>query len=185
MISTEIAVTVFAACNSVRLLAYLPQIVSVARDASGARAISCTTWSMFAVSHLSTALYAAAVLGDRGMAAVFTANMLCSLAIVAITICKRRGAEAAGKRPAGAAVRRDGSGMPAGLPRLRPTPRLALAARHRLVRCGHWSRAAALPQPAGAFGRARVVAAAGGLQSGPDRKSDDPRRHAASRQSPR
>jgi len=87
--SAEIALAVFAVCNGVRVIAYVPQIVAVARDSSGASAISYTTWGLFAVSHLSTVAYALLVLNDRRMAAVFIANTVCCLVIVGLTAWKR------------------------------------------------------------------------------------------------
>jgi len=89
MTSAEIALAAFALCNSVRVFAYVPQIVAVARDPGGASAISYTTWVLFAVSHLSTVAYAALVVDDWRMAAVFIANTVCCLTIVAVTAWKR------------------------------------------------------------------------------------------------
>ena len=89
MTSAEIALAVFAICNSVRVFAYVPQIVAVARDQGGASAISYTTWGLFAVSHLSTVAYALLVVDDWRMAAVFIANTLCCLVIVGLTAWKR------------------------------------------------------------------------------------------------
>ena len=89
MTSAEIALAVFALCNSVRVFAYVPQIVAVTRDQGGASAISYTTWGLFAVSHLSTVSYALLVVDDWRMAAVFIANTLCCLVIVGLTAWKR------------------------------------------------------------------------------------------------
>lgn len=102
MIGAELALTLFAACNGARVLAYVPQIVRVVRDASGAKAISCTTWSMFGVSHLSTATYALSVVEDWSMVAIFTANTACCAAIVGTTVYKRRGDSEAGISSGGA-----------------------------------------------------------------------------------
>jgi hypothetical protein len=89
MTSAEIALALFAICNSVRVFAYVPQIVAVARDRAGASAISYTTWGLFAVSHLSTVTYAVLVVDDWRMAAVFIANAFCCLVIVGLTAWKR------------------------------------------------------------------------------------------------
>jgi uncharacterized protein with PQ loop repeat len=88
-VTAEIAITIFAISNSVRVLAYIPQIARVACDKQGAGAISYATWLLFAVSHSSTVLYAMVVINDIRMAIVFAANMLCCLLIVGLTAYKR------------------------------------------------------------------------------------------------
>ena len=89
MSPADIALTVFALCNSVRVFAYLPQIIAVARDPNGATAISYTTWSLFAASHLSTVAYAILNLEDWRMAAVFGANTACCSVILGLTALRR------------------------------------------------------------------------------------------------
>ena len=89
MTGAEIAIVAFAVSNVVRVFAYLPQIVRIARDLGDARAVSCATWSLLAVSHLATVAYALAVVGDLTMAAIFTLNMFACLAILGLTILKR------------------------------------------------------------------------------------------------
>ena len=54
----EITLALFAVSNSVRVLAYVPQIHKAAIDKNGASAISRTTWSLFLVAHVSTIAYA-------------------------------------------------------------------------------------------------------------------------------
>lgn len=89
MTSADFAVALFAACNSARVLAYIPQVVRVARDRDGARAISCLTWGSFMVANLSTVAYALIVVSDWRMAAIFGSNTLCCLVVVTLTACKR------------------------------------------------------------------------------------------------
>jgi uncharacterized protein with PQ loop repeat len=89
MTSAEIALAVFAICNSIRVFAYVPQIVAVARDQRGASAISLHHLGAVCVSHLSTVAYALLVISDWRMAAVFVANTLCCLAILGLTVWKR------------------------------------------------------------------------------------------------
>lgn len=85
----DVALAVFTACNNVRILAYLPQILRVGRDANGATAISYTTWILFGLSHLSTAAYALLVISDPVMAAVFVGNAACCITILALTAYKQ------------------------------------------------------------------------------------------------
>lgn len=90
MTHLELAAFAFGACNAVRIFAYLPQIARILRDPGGAAAISCLTWTMFGVSHLTTTIYAVVVLDDILMALMFTGNCLACAAIVALTAAKRR-----------------------------------------------------------------------------------------------
>jgi hypothetical protein len=90
MTVADVILAVFAISNSVRVVAYLPQIVKIARDSDGAAAVSNGTWALFGVSHMSTVAYALVVLGDVYMMLLFTANLLCCIAIIVLTIWKRR-----------------------------------------------------------------------------------------------
>lgn len=83
-------VAAFTLVNSVRVLVYVPQIVAAARDANGASGISYVTWALFLISHLTTIAYAVVYLGDAVVALLFFGNALACLAIIAITVVKRR-----------------------------------------------------------------------------------------------
>jgi uncharacterized protein with PQ loop repeat len=89
MTAPEVALVLFTAMNTGRVLAYVPQILRVARDGGRAEAISCTTWTMFALSHLSTVAYAILAVGDLRMAAIFGANVFACLLLLGITAYKR------------------------------------------------------------------------------------------------
>ena len=82
--------TLFAFVNSVRIVAYVPQILKASRDGNGASAISCLTWGLFLASHVTTILYAVVCLGDLLMAAIFMGNAFACIAIVAVTLSRRR-----------------------------------------------------------------------------------------------
>jgi uncharacterized protein with PQ loop repeat len=85
----DVALGAFTLCNTVRVFAYLPQIVKISRDTQGAAVISYTTWALFGVSHLSTVAYAALVVTDWRMAVIFSANTLCCVIIIGLTAWKR------------------------------------------------------------------------------------------------
>ncbi|MFW5833763.1 MAG: hypothetical protein ACOCYE_06665 [Pseudomonadota bacterium] len=85
-----LTVVVFTTINSIRILAYFPQIMKAARDRNGATAISCSTWGLFLVSHLATIAYAVVVVGDAVMALIFLGNAFACFAIVGVTLLKRR-----------------------------------------------------------------------------------------------
>jgi hypothetical protein len=86
----EVTLALFTACNSMRIVAYVPQIVKAAADKSGASSISMTTWLLFLIAHLSTVAYALVNRSDWGLAAAFAGNAACSVAILAIAYWKRR-----------------------------------------------------------------------------------------------
>ncbi|HRD67508.1 MAG TPA: hypothetical protein PKY50_15295 [Candidatus Competibacter sp.] len=81
---------VFTLVNSLRILAYVPQMLTAAKDTNGASGISYATWSLFLVSHLTTITYAIVYLGDAVMALIFFGNALACLTVIAITFVKRR-----------------------------------------------------------------------------------------------
>jgi hypothetical protein len=84
MTAPEITLAVFTLCNSLRVLAYLPQITRTATDRSGAAAVSFTTWSLFLFSNVSAVAYALVNKHDWTMAAVFLANAAGCTTILAI-----------------------------------------------------------------------------------------------------
>lgn len=86
----DITFSLFAFCNSARVFAYIPQIVTALKDSNGAAAISCTTWWLFLVAHLSTVAYALVNQSDWRLAACFAMNAACCVAILAVTYHKRR-----------------------------------------------------------------------------------------------
>jgi hypothetical protein len=88
-LAVEIAITIFSVSNCVRVIAYVPQILRVVRDREGATAVSCITWLLFSLSHLSTVAYALLVTSDWRIAVIFAANSLCCLIIIGLTVYKR------------------------------------------------------------------------------------------------
>jgi len=80
----------FMLVNSLRILAYVPQMLAAAKDIHGASGISYATWSLFLVSHLTTIVYAIVCVGDSVMALIFFGNASACLAVLTITFVKRR-----------------------------------------------------------------------------------------------
>ena len=91
MTLADITLLAFTACNSVRVLAYVPQIWKASTDRDGAKAISFSTWSLFLASHLTTAAYAVVNQGDPKLAGMFLVNALGCAAILAAAGLRRRG----------------------------------------------------------------------------------------------
>lgn len=90
----NVVMLAFLLTNLARVLAYLPQIVAIMRDQGRAKAVSCATWSLFLISNLTSALYAATVSADLAMTTAFAANTACCAAIVGLLCWKRRRATA-------------------------------------------------------------------------------------------
>lgn len=80
----------YAVCNSVRLLFYAPQIVAIAREHSGAHAISIATWVFWSFSHAVTAVYCYAVVNDALLGSMMWGNAFGCIAVVTLTAAKRR-----------------------------------------------------------------------------------------------
>ena len=83
-------VSVFAGLNTIRVMAYIPQILKAANDSNGAMAISYTTWGLFFLSNLTTIVYSVVCLGDLLMGMIFFGNAVACLVIIAVTFVKRR-----------------------------------------------------------------------------------------------
>ena len=82
--------TLFTFMNSIRIFAYVPQLLKVTDDKNGASAISYSTWTLFFLSHLTTVAFAIFYVGDLVMALIFSGNALACLAILLATFVKRR-----------------------------------------------------------------------------------------------
>ena len=109
----EITLALFAACNSVRVLAYVPQIHKAAMDENGASAISRTTWSLFLVAHVSTIAYALVNRSDPWLALCFAGNALCCVVILAIAWWKEPVGRITGARPGFNSIPRNARAVPA------------------------------------------------------------------------
>ena len=81
---------IYAVCNAVRLLIYVPQIVAIARERSGAHAISMFSWIFWSFSHAVTAVYCYIVVNDLLLGSMMWGNALGCFAVVVLTAAKRR-----------------------------------------------------------------------------------------------
>jgi hypothetical protein len=89
MTIADITLAVFTLCNSLRAVAYVPQISRAARDRGGAEAISFGTWGLFLVSHASAMAYALVNQEDWMMALMFLCNVVGCGTILLIAAWKR------------------------------------------------------------------------------------------------
>ena len=85
----DITFVAFTLCNSLRVLAYIPQITKAITDQSGAQAISFWTWGLFLASNVSAIAYAVENKEDSMMAFLFLGNALGCIAILMIAAWKR------------------------------------------------------------------------------------------------
>jgi hypothetical protein len=76
MTLADTTLAMFTLCNSLRVLAYGPQIAKTAADRNGAEAISFSTWSLFLFSNVSAVAYALVNKEDWTMAAILLGNAL-------------------------------------------------------------------------------------------------------------
>lgn len=90
MTVTDVTYCLFTVFNGVRIFSYLPQILRVARDPNGASAISYATWALWTAANATTGLYAAVNLGDSTLALLNLLNAACCLAVIGLTVSKRR-----------------------------------------------------------------------------------------------
>ena len=85
----DITLAAFTLCNSLRVVAYVPQIAKAFSDRSGAQAISFGTWGLFLVSHASAMAYAFVNKADGTMAFMFLLNAIGCGAILLIAAWRR------------------------------------------------------------------------------------------------
>jgi hypothetical protein len=85
----DAVIVAFSMVNTFRVIAYVPQILRIMRDGTGAHAVAISTWMLFLISHLTTVAYAVVVAEDLRMAAIFMANAVCCAAIVGLAQWKR------------------------------------------------------------------------------------------------
>ena len=80
----------FLTFNSLRVLLYLPQLLTCWRDRQGCPTINLLTWSSWLAANLSTALYMWVFLNDGWGLLLNLGNALMCLATIVVTLIKRR-----------------------------------------------------------------------------------------------
>jgi uncharacterized membrane protein len=89
MLVSEATWLAFAAFSGLRTISYFPQIVRIARDRSGASAISYPTWLLWTGANVTTTMYAATNLNDVWLAFASSIYALCCIVVIALTAIKR------------------------------------------------------------------------------------------------
>ena len=85
----DYSLTAFTVLNGARIFAYVPQIVCVCRDRTGASSVSMSTWGTFCAANLATVFYAIAGTGDRVVAGIFALNAVACISIFALILRNR------------------------------------------------------------------------------------------------
>jgi hypothetical protein len=85
----EVTLLLFSIFNVLRVGSYLPQIVRVATDKEGAKAISYVTWCIWIGANATTAAYAVVNVSDIALFLISTLNALGCMIVVALTAIKR------------------------------------------------------------------------------------------------
>lgn len=89
MSSAELSLLVFAACNALRVIAYLPQIAALVRRPDAAASFSHTSWVLFTSANASTAAYAWLVLADAVIASFNALSTLCGVILIGLALWRR------------------------------------------------------------------------------------------------
>lgn len=84
MTTADMSLIAFAACNALRIAAYVPQMFKLARTPGAAQGFCYATWTLFAIANLSTAVYAGAVLGDAALGFVHALSALFCGALIGL-----------------------------------------------------------------------------------------------------
>jgi hypothetical protein len=85
----DITLALFSLFNILRLGSYLPQIIRIAADGEGAKAISYSTWCIWIGANASTAIYAVVNVMDAVLFYVSAFNTVGCVAVVGLTAFKR------------------------------------------------------------------------------------------------
>ena len=86
----EIIISTYAMMNSLRIFAYLPQIVTVWRAPDRAEAVSLLTWTFWALANVATTAYSAVILKDFLTMVIFAGNSVCCALVAFIVAWKRK-----------------------------------------------------------------------------------------------
>jgi uncharacterized protein with PQ loop repeat len=81
---------VYFLLNTVRVFSYVPQIITVAKEKSTAKAISLMTWIFWTGANLITAIYATVVVKDLLLALMSYGNSIGCGVVVGIVLYKRK-----------------------------------------------------------------------------------------------
>ena len=91
MMISDVACDLFTVFNALRLVCHLRQICKIARDTTGAAAISYPIWILWTAANSSTAIYSSLTHpGNITLAWIYGLNALCCTIVIALTAFKQR-----------------------------------------------------------------------------------------------
>jgi hypothetical protein len=90
MTISDVAYDLLTVFNAVRLVSYLLQIYKIARDTTGAGAISYSTWILWTAANSSTAIYSLTNPGHITLALTNGLNALCCAIVITLIAFKQR-----------------------------------------------------------------------------------------------
>ena len=89
-ISIQLLLMTYFVFNSIRVFSYIPQIVLLIKDTTGANAISFSMWGFWVCANLTTFLYTIVITKDYLLALMFLGNTIGCAAVLGISIYKRK-----------------------------------------------------------------------------------------------
>lgn len=89
MMVSDVVYDLFTVFHALRLACYLPQIYRIARDTTGAMAISYSTWILWAAANSFTAIHSITGPGHIMLAWTNGLNALCCTIVIALTAFKQ------------------------------------------------------------------------------------------------
>lgn len=90
--SLQFLVGLYFISNTFRIFSYVPQVIQIARQNDDVKAISLWTWGMWALSNVTTALYAALALAQPDWLLVLlnAGNTIGCLSVMGLVVYKRK-----------------------------------------------------------------------------------------------
>jgi uncharacterized protein with PQ loop repeat len=90
MMISDVAYDLCMVFHALRLVCFLPQIYKIARNTSGAAAISYSTWILWAAANSLTAIYSVTGPGHIMLAWSNGLNALCCATVIVLTALRQR-----------------------------------------------------------------------------------------------
>jgi hypothetical protein len=90
MTAADLSLLAFAACNALRVVAYLPQMLKLYCHPGAAASFSYASWWLFTAANASTAAYGQLVVGDAVLAVLSAFSAACCVVLIGIASWRQR-----------------------------------------------------------------------------------------------